>query len=99
MRSLEHKTVRVALLGAGRHSESQHAASLRQFKKNHPDDVELAAVCDLNGVKAERIAREYGATVTGLAYRFSGSCPSACMTSSVALLCRAKSIRSCRVAG
>lgn len=52
--------VKVALIGAGSHCRGNHAPALAQYAKDHPDKVELVAVCDLEQEKAERFAKEYG---------------------------------------
>ena len=52
--------VKVALIGAGNHCRGNHAPALAQYAKDHPDRVELVAVCDLEQEKAERFAQEYG---------------------------------------
>jgi predicted dehydrogenase len=52
--------VRVALVGAGSHSSTQHAPALRMLAERHPGQVELTAVCDLVPDKAARVAEQYG---------------------------------------
>ena len=52
--------VRVALVGAGNHSATQHAPALRMLAERHPGQVELTAVCDLIPDKAARVAEQYG---------------------------------------
>ena len=52
--------LKVALIGAGNHCRANHARSLRRYAQEHPLTVELAAVCDLDGAKAERAREEFG---------------------------------------
>lgn len=52
--------VKIALIGAGNHCRGNHAPALSQYAKDHPERVELVAVCDLEQEKAERFAAEYG---------------------------------------
>jgi predicted dehydrogenase len=52
--------VRVALVGAGSHSATQHAPALRMLAERHPGQVELTAVCDPVLAKAARVAEQYG---------------------------------------
>ena len=52
--------VRVALVGAGSHSATQHAPALRMLAERRPEQVELAAVCDPMPAKAARVAEQYG---------------------------------------
>lgn len=52
--------LRVALIGAGNHCRSNHAPALHHFAAEHPDAVELAAVCDLDDAKAERFREQFG---------------------------------------
>ena len=54
--------LRVALIGAGRHCQGNHAPALRHFASEHPGAVELAAVCDLEAEKAEGFRTEFGFT-------------------------------------
>ena len=39
--------IRLGLIGCGAHSESGHAIPLARYKAAHPDELLLAAVCDL----------------------------------------------------
>jgi predicted dehydrogenase len=52
--------LKVALIGAGTHSRTNHAPALRCFRAEHPDAVELAGVCDLDAAKAEQFREEFG---------------------------------------
>ena len=52
--------IRVALVGAGSHSATQHAPALRMLSERHPGQLELTAVCDPIAAKAARVARQYG---------------------------------------
>lgn len=52
--------VKVALIGAGSHCRGNHAPALAQYAKDHPDELNLVAVCDLVRDKAEAFAREFG---------------------------------------
>ncbi len=52
--------VRLALIGAGNHCRGNHAPALAKYAVDHPDRLELAAVCDLLPEKAEAFAEEYG---------------------------------------
>ena len=52
--------IRVGILGAGNHSRSSHGPAFRMIHEQRPDTVELAAVCDRNGEKAEAYARDFG---------------------------------------
>ena len=52
--------VRLALIGAGSHSRGNHASAMAQYVREHPGQVELAAVCDLQRQKAEAFAEMFG---------------------------------------
>jgi myo-inositol 2-dehydrogenase / D-chiro-inositol 1-dehydrogenase len=52
--------IRLALIGCGEHSESGHAIPLARYKGAHPDEIELAAVCDLKDERAQYFCRKYG---------------------------------------
>lgn len=58
--------IRLALIGCGAHAESGHAIPLARYKAAHPDEVLLAAVCDLQVERAHAFRRKYG---FGVAYR------------------------------
>ncbi len=52
--------IRLALIGAGSHCRGNHAPAMAQYAREHPDQVELVAVCDLQRGKAEAFAETYG---------------------------------------
>ena len=52
--------IRLGLIGCGAHSESGHAIPLARYKAAHPDEVLLAAVCDLQIERALDFCRKYG---------------------------------------
>ena len=52
--------IRLAVIGAGNHSASNHGAALRACKAAHPEAVDLAAVCDLDLKKAGAYAERFG---------------------------------------
>lgn len=52
--------IRLGLIGCGEHSESGHAIPLARYKAAHPDEVTLAAVCDLQVERAFEFCRKYG---------------------------------------
>ncbi|HET6863263.1 MAG TPA: Gfo/Idh/MocA family oxidoreductase [Pyrinomonadaceae bacterium] len=52
--------LRLALVGCGEHSRMSHAAPLAAYAANHPDQIELAAACDLNIDKASEFCRSFG---------------------------------------
>jgi myo-inositol 2-dehydrogenase / D-chiro-inositol 1-dehydrogenase len=52
--------IRLGLIGCGAHSESGHAIPLARYKAAHPDEILLAAVCDLQIERAFEFARKYG---------------------------------------
>lgn len=52
--------VRIALIGAGNHSRSNHAPALAKYAADHLDQVELVAVCDLQREKAEAFCEIFG---------------------------------------
>jgi myo-inositol 2-dehydrogenase/D-chiro-inositol 1-dehydrogenase len=52
--------LRVALIGAGDHCRRYHAPALARYAREHADAAELAAVCDLDGPKAEALAADFG---------------------------------------
>lgn len=52
--------LRLAVIGAGSHSTSNHGAALRACKAAHPDEIELTAVCDLDQKKALVYAEKFG---------------------------------------
>src|SRR5438132_415415 len=52
--------IRLGLIGCGEHSEGGHAIPLAKYKAAHPEEIELAAVCDLKLERAELFCRKYG---------------------------------------
>lgn len=53
-------TLRIAILGAGNHSQRNHLPALAEIKRRDPQAVELAALCDLRREHAERMAAQFG---------------------------------------
>ncbi len=72
--------LRIALLGAGNHSLQNHISSFAKYRDEHPDEIELAALCDLRESHANEIAAEYGfgKVYTDLASMIDGAKPDAC---------------------
>jgi predicted dehydrogenase len=52
--------IRLGLIGCGAHAESGHAIPLARYKTAHPDELVLAAVCDLQIERARAFSRKYG---------------------------------------
>ena len=52
--------IRLGLIGCGAHSESGHAIPLARYKAAHPDEILLAAVCDVRIERALDFGRKYG---------------------------------------
>lgn len=52
--------IRLGLIGCGAHAESGHAIPLARYKAAHPDELLLAAVCDLRIERARDFSRKYG---------------------------------------
>lgn len=52
--------IRLGLIGCGAHAESGHAIPLARYKAAHPDEILLAAVCDLRIERALDFGRKYG---------------------------------------
>ncbi len=52
--------LRLALIGCGRHSESEHALPLKRYASQNPAEISLAAVCDLDPERARHFCREFG---------------------------------------
>jgi len=52
--------IRLGLIGCGAHAESGHAIPLARYKAAHSDEIELAAVCDLQFERAFNFSRKYG---------------------------------------
>ena len=52
--------LRVAVIGGGYHSREHHLPALARYVSQHPNEVELAAFCDLQRDVAGGLCREYG---------------------------------------
>jgi predicted dehydrogenase len=52
--------IRLGLIGCGAHSENGHAIPLARYKAAHPDEILLAAVCDVKIERALDFGRKYG---------------------------------------
>ena len=52
--------VRLGLIGCGSHCKGNHAPAMAHYAQDHPDRLELAAVCDLDGERAKLFADTYG---------------------------------------
>jgi predicted dehydrogenase len=52
--------LRLAVLGAGDHSQRNHLPALADFARRHPGQVELVALCDLRYEHAVVLASRYG---------------------------------------
>ena len=52
--------IRLGLIGCGAHAESGHAIPLARYKAAHPDEILLAAVCDLQIERARDFSKKYG---------------------------------------
>jgi myo-inositol 2-dehydrogenase/D-chiro-inositol 1-dehydrogenase len=52
--------IRVAIAGCGEHSRTSHAAPLARYAAAHPNEIELAAACDLNLDRAVEFCRSFG---------------------------------------
>lgn len=52
--------LRIGVLGAGYHSFHNHGPALRLYGEQHPGEIELTAVCDMDTQKAGKYAREFG---------------------------------------
>jgi predicted dehydrogenase len=52
--------IRLGLIGCGEHSESGHAVPLARYKAAHPDEIVLAAACDLKLERAREFCSKYG---------------------------------------
>jgi myo-inositol 2-dehydrogenase / D-chiro-inositol 1-dehydrogenase len=52
--------IRIALIGCGEHSRESHAAPLARYAAEHPGEISLAAVCDLDLRRAEAFRRDFG---------------------------------------
>lgn len=52
--------IKIGIVGAGQHSKLEHGPALRQVAGERPDNVCLAAICDLNAESAADYARKFG---------------------------------------
>jgi predicted dehydrogenase len=52
--------IRLGLVGCGEHSESGHAIPLSRYKSAHPDEILLAAACDVRIDRAREFCSKYG---------------------------------------
>lgn len=52
--------IRIVLLGAGNHSRQNHLPALARYVAEHPGQVKLAAVCDLDRERAKEAAQTFG---------------------------------------
>lgn len=53
-------TIRLGVIGCGEHSASGHAIPLARYKAAHPDQIELAAACDIHVERAQGFCDKYG---------------------------------------
>lgn len=51
--------LRLALVGCGEHSRGSHGAPLKRYAENHPNEIELAAACDINLDRAYQFCHEF----------------------------------------
>lgn len=51
---------RIVLIGAGAHSQGNHLPALAHYVREHPGEIDLAALCDLRREHAETMAARYG---------------------------------------
>ena len=52
--------IHLGLIGCGEHAENGHAIPLARYQAQHPEEIDLAAVCDLQLTKAESFCHKYG---------------------------------------
>lgn len=52
--------LKIAVLGAGDHSQRNHLPALAEFMRQHPGVVECVALCDLRYDLAQTLAAQYG---------------------------------------
>lgn len=57
---MKNDTIRLALIGYGVHSSQYHGPALERYAREHPGELELAAVCDLEPVRAQAAAERHG---------------------------------------
>lgn len=51
--------IRLGLVGCGEHSESGHAIPLARYKAAHPEEIQLAAACDVRVERAREFCDKY----------------------------------------
>ena len=54
------KVIRIGVVGAGSHSSNNHGPALKQYCAEHPGEIELTAICDLDRDKAQTYADAFG---------------------------------------
>ena len=52
--------IKLVVLGAGSHSRRNHLPALARYVAEHPGEIELAGLCDLNEELATEMANRYG---------------------------------------
>lgn len=52
--------IKLVVLGAGNHSRRNHLPALARYVAEHPGEIELAGLCDLNEGLATEMARRHG---------------------------------------
>lgn len=52
--------IRIGLIGCGEHAEIGHAVSLARYRNVYPDEIVLAAACDLREDRAQLFCTKYG---------------------------------------
>lgn len=52
--------IKLALIGAGNHSRRFHAPALAHYAREHPGEIELSAICDLDAEKAAAFKKDFG---------------------------------------
>ncbi|NJL32515.1 MAG: Gfo/Idh/MocA family oxidoreductase [Phycisphaerales bacterium] len=52
--------LKLVVLGAGNHSRQYHLPALARYVNDHPGEVELAALCDLDESLAATMAAQFG---------------------------------------
>jgi predicted dehydrogenase len=73
--------LKIAVVGAGSHSRTQHLPALRHYAAEHPGEITLAGLCDLDGDLAARTAEAYGfvQSYTDLGEMLAEARPDACV--------------------